>query len=894
MTTPEFKSLLETSCSYNRHPPPPGTLATLPSTATELILLYLSPSMVFNGDILSFAMAMPVNFRVWLVSSRRFADKHLRRYPEYTAKFTLQHTKSAVEYQKWFRLPHTYKMSLFTILCLKDGPSISPFEVLSFAIVFGKHYALEHILIENPELTKTQLPDYALTACVEHEYKMTMATVLKWDLCSETVGRQALMFAVMFNKPGMIGPLLTKFPEMVNDSRLMDACICNARLVESSQVVEFLLEFLLQTDSAQLLQSRLNDALQSICAPRNEFFGDRVLPESKELVGAVKHVLSFQNCDPTSNNCKALLDSASQRYTKVVGLFLHDERISDFHKKSMCCLYALRHGVTVNEITDLDERLDADLIIEMVASMSKEELMDHLPALVTGSQAHLTYFSHASKSANDAGATLPISVHETGNFIEHEKVAYSAFPSAVRLKNMNLLNALIETPGSSITHRDGRGIEALSLCIEDGYIEALSRILPLLPSPRARSICTQAIKADKMDILEILLNDQTRRPEEYPVVHQAHLLHAAVQNRSYPAVKLLLVHYNSDQHGSHRILQENLYNSLMASIAQGDVEIVKLLLGYITEISDSDCAEVCKAASDNPSLLEVLRKDGRFDISAHLVAPSGDLHSANLGINDATIQLGSSNVQEFQDTNNLPKRSEISQEVYSKSRTLQQTASMNSSSVPQASEFKSLLETSCSYDRHPPEPGTLAAIPSTATERILLHLSPSMMFNGDILSFAMAMPVNFRVWLVSSRHFADKHLRHYPEYTFKFNLQHTTSEEEYQKWSHLPHSYKMSLFPILCLNGDPFAASVNLLHHANSFDKIYTITPPTMLSFAITFGKYYILQHLLSENPELARTRVSDYALTSCTEHGYKMTMASVLAWNLCSETVGRRALQWL
>ncbi|KAJ3265018.1 hypothetical protein HDU77_006842 [Chytriomyces hyalinus] len=630
MTSSESKSLLETSCSYSRHPAEPRTLATLPSTATELILMYLSPSMLFNGDILSFAMTMPVNFRIWLVSSRHFADKHLRRYPEYTAEFSLQHTKAAVEYQKWFNLPHSYKMSLFSILCLKDAPSISTFALLGHAVVFGKYYILQHILNENPELTKTQLPDYGLTCCVEYEYKMTMASVLSWNLCSETVGRRSLMFAVMLNKPAMIRLLLAKFPEMVNDSRLMDACFSNARLADSSQVVEILLEFLLHSDSAPLHHNRFNDALQSLCAPRNEFFGDRVLPETKELVAAVKHILSFQQCDPTFNNCKALMDSASQRYTRVVAVFLRDERVSDFQKKSVCCLYALRHGVTINELTDLDERLEADFIIEIMKSMSKEELLDHLPALVSGSKVHLTYFSHASEGVSGAQVTRPNSVHETGDFIEHEKVSYSGFPSAVQLKNMNLLNALIETPGSNITHRDGRGIEALSLCIEDGYIEALSRILPLLPRPPAKSICVQAIKAQKMDVLEILLNDQTRRPEAYPIVHQAQLLHAAVQSRNYPAVKLLLVQYNSDQHGNHRILQENVLNSLMASIAQGDVDIVQLLLSNITEISDSECILACKAASSDPSVLEVLRQDGRFDVSGYLNNPFSDLREGGL------------------------------------------------------------------------------------------------------------------------------------------------------------------------------------------------------------------------------------------------------------------------
>ncbi|KAI8837468.1 hypothetical protein BJ741DRAFT_603558 [Chytriomyces cf. hyalinus JEL632] len=625
MSLSEFTSLLETSCSYNRHPAEPRSLATLPSTATELILLYLSPSMMLNGDILSFAMAMPVNFRIWLVTSRHFADMHLRRYPEYTAEFSLQHTKSAVEYHKWFHLPHCYKMSLFSILCLKDAPSTSPFELLSGAVVFGKDYILQHILNENPELTKMLLPDYGLTCCVEYEYKMTMASVLSWNLCSETVGRRSLMFAVMLNKPAMIRLLLAKFPEMVSDSRLMDACFSNARLVDSSQVVDILLEFLLHTDSAPLLQNRLNDALQSLCAPQNQFFGDRVLPETKDLIAAVKHILSFQQCDPTFNNCKALMDSAAQRYTRVVALFLRDERVSDFHKKSVCCLYALRHGVTIIELTDSDERREADFIIDTVKSMSKEELMDHLPALVSGSKAHLTYFSHASESVNGAEVTRPDSVHETGDFIEHEKVSYSGFPSAVQLKNMNLLDALIETPGSNITHRDGRGIEALSLCIEDGYIEALSRILPLLPRPPAKSICVQAIKAQKMDVLEILLNDQSRRPEAYPIVHQAQLLHAAVQSRNFPAVKLLLVQYNSDQYGNHRILQENVFNSLMASITQGDVDIVQLLLSNIAEISDSECILVCKAAFDNPSVLEVLRQDGRFGVSDYLSTPSGDL-----------------------------------------------------------------------------------------------------------------------------------------------------------------------------------------------------------------------------------------------------------------------------
>ncbi|KAJ3230677.1 hypothetical protein HDU81_004312 [Chytriomyces hyalinus] len=337
---------------------------------------------------------------------------------------------------------------------------------------------------------------------------------------------------------------------MVYDSRLMIECFMGARRANSSELFEVLFEVLLRADSAAPSQDLLSQVLENLCAPIEMLYS--LLPESKELVVAIKQVLSVQNCDPSLNNCKAFMDAASQGYTRVLALFLRDERVSNFQKKSMCCLYPLRHGVTIHNLKTMDERLDADLIIDTVKSMSKDELMGHLPALVTGSQVHSTETLYSSESVNRIGAGI---IHETGSILEHEIVAYSAFSSAVRLKCMNLLNALIDILGSNITHLDDRGIRALIICIEDGYIEGLSRILPLLPNPPAKSICMQAIEADKMDILEILLNDQARRPEEYPVVHQAHLLQAAIDFRSYPAVKLLLAHYNGGQHGSHRILQ---------------------------------------------------------------------------------------------------------------------------------------------------------------------------------------------------------------------------------------------------------------------------------------------------------------------------------------------------
>ncbi|KAJ3265017.1 hypothetical protein HDU77_006841 [Chytriomyces hyalinus] len=597
-----FKSLLETSCSYNRHPAEPGTLATLPSTATDLILLYLSPSMMLNGDILSFAMTMPVNFRIWLTTSRYFADTHLRQYPEYTADFNLQQPKSDAEYQKWFHLPHSYKMSLFPILQLKCTPTIPAANLLGHAVIFGKSYIAQHLLIENPELRKSQVPNFIVTGCVKPGYTKTMAIVLSWDMCSKDAAQQALLFAVSLNKPVMIRQFLAKFPEMVNDSHLMEACFSDARMSNSSEVYEVLLEFLLQTGSAQPDHDKLNDALQKLCAPRKRYLG--FLPESKGLAGAVKRVLSFQNCDPASNNCMALMNAASQRYTRIVALFLRDKRVSDLHKKSMCLLYALRYKVKIIEFTDLDERLEADFIYEMVKSMSKEEMMDHLPALVTGSPVH------ASEG-----------VSSVGQFFEHEKVAaHYALSSALRLKCMNLLNALIETPGSNIRDPDGRGVDALGICIEEGYIEGLSRILPLLRSAPIR-ICVQAIKSQKLDFFEILLNDYTRRPRAYPKVHQAQLLLAAADSCNYPAVKLLLVQYNSDQHGN-----EPLVHALLTAIERRNVDMVQLLLSNITEISDSDCKQMCKAASHDPSLLEVLRQDGRFDVSDYVSTLFGDLH----------------------------------------------------------------------------------------------------------------------------------------------------------------------------------------------------------------------------------------------------------------------------